>query len=391
MSFPWDEPAWAEVAHYLIAHGSPSDRALGPDAFVQVFDRVYRYRHTEAEPNFEYDWVVVQYAWFPAIPRSFLVMLPFRMTPVLTNSKFAVWAKTAPSEVRADPAMIEEFVRRAAALPDTPVRFAATKESEPVLPDRNIIEKLESLSRDDFAAAMDGFFLNGGYEFPTERDRVYDHEMGAHVLRFVAGAEGAAVLDIACGEGTRLGPVSPAVRLTGVDISRVGVERCRKRFADRANWRFEAADAHELPFADASFSRITFVDAIEHMWRAADVLAECARVLEPGGRLLLTAANRDSLHMVMTRKLGYPEWTTNYQHIAEFNPQEIAAMVEAAGLEIVDRRGLFLYPYWGVPGVDRVVRHLIDEDPEVVALTRELGELVGADHAYAGVYEARKP
>ena len=391
MSFPWDEAEWAEVAHYLIEHATPRDRALAPDVFVQVFDRVYRYRHTEAEPGFEYDWAVIQFAWFKAIPRSFLVMLPFRMTPVLTNSKFAVWARVAPDEVRADPAMVEEFVRRAAALPDTPVRFVPTKDLEPVLPDRNVIERFDALSKDEFAAAMDGFFLHGGYQFPTERDRVYDDEMSGHLTRFAAGAEGMTMLDIGAATGIRLEPLSPEICLIGVDISNVAIAMCRERFPDRPNWRFEVADAHELPVPDASVDLVSFVDTIEHVWRAADVVAECARVLKPGGRLLITAANRDSLHMVMTRKLGYPEWTTNYQHIAEFNSHEVTDMIEAAGLEIIERRGTFLYPYWGVPGVDRVVRHVIDEDPEVVALTRELGELVGAEHAYMGVYTARKP
>jgi hypothetical protein len=55
---------------------------------------------------------------------------------------------------------------------------------------------------------------------------------------------------------------------------------------------------------------------------------------------------------------------------------------------VATSRGLFLFPYWGVPGVDEHVRQVIDDDPEIVEVSRELGELVGARHAFVSVVSA---
>jgi SAM-dependent methyltransferase len=149
-------------------------------------------------------------------------------------------------------------------------------------------------------------------------------------------------------------------------------------------------DAHDLRFVDESFDAVLFIDAIEHVKDAERVIAETARVLRPGGAVLLTVANRDSVNQVLTRKLGYPEFVTNYQHIREFSYAETLSMLEANHLQIEKTRGIFLYPYWGVPRVDEFVREVTDEDPEFVELMRELGEKVGAEHAYCSVVLARK-
>ena len=111
-------------------------------------------------------------------------------------------------------------------------------------------------------------------------------------------------------------------------------------------------------------------------------------MLRPGGRLLTTAANRNSVNQVITRRLGYPEFVTNYQHIAEFGLDDLTEMLDDAGFDVVRTEGIFLFPYWGVPGVDQAVRHLTDDDPEVVELMRKLGRLVGAEHAYTSVVAA---
>ena len=60
------------------------------------------------------------------------------------------------------------------------------------------------------------------------------------------------------------------------------------------------------------------------------------------------------------------------------------------GLGSTRTAGIFLYPYWGVPGVDEVVRKITDEDPQFVELMRLLGERVGAEYAYCSVVLAQK-
>src|SRR5262249_51325974 len=139
----------------------------------------------------------------------------------------------------------------------------------------------------------------------------------------------------------------------------------------------------QLAFPDASFATVLFIDAIEHVRDAPATLSEIARVLEPGGDLVVTVANRNSLHQIIARKLGLPEFKTNYQHIREFSFDEIRTLLAERGLGVADAKGLFLYPFWGIPQLDDAVRVLTDEDPEMVEVLRLLGERVGPEYAYS--------
>lgn len=118
------------------------------------------------------------------------------------------------------------------------------------------------------------------------------------------------VLDIGCGTGRVARPLAPVLagggRYLGFDVAPAAISQCRRRFADQPHLSFEHLDvwngdynAHgklsELeavfPAADASIDLAFATSVFTHM-RMAPVrryLAECARVLKPGGRLAFTA------------------------------------------------------------------------------------------------------
>jgi hypothetical protein len=56
---------------------------------------------------------------------------------------------------------------------------------------------------------------------------------------------------------------------------------------------------------------------------------------------------------------------------------------------VTETAGVSLLPYWGIPGIDEVVRDVTDNDPEVVEMMRVLGARAG-EYAYTGVVLARK-
>ena len=105
---------------------------------------------------------------------------------------------------------------------------------------------------------------------------------------------GKTLLDVACGAG---GPTLRIVALTGctavgVDvhkeaISTAGSMASQRGLDSRAHFSVIDADK-QLPFPEGSFHAITCVDAINHLPARQRVLADWARLLKPGGRLLFT-------------------------------------------------------------------------------------------------------
>ena len=107
-------------------------------------------------------------------------------------------------------------------------------------------------------------------------------------------SSGKTLLDIACGSG---GPVLRIAERTGcavvgVDVHEQAIATANSLAAQRgltARARFHVADATaQLPFPDASFDAIICIDAINHLPYRPRVIADWARLLKPGGRLLFT-------------------------------------------------------------------------------------------------------
>jgi SAM-dependent methyltransferase len=102
------------------------------------------------------------------------------------------------------------------------------------------------------------------------------------------------LLDVACGAG------GPALRIAattgcavvGIDVHEQAVTTAcslaaQRGLAERA--KFLSTDATgPLPFPDASFDAITCIDAINHFSDRPRVIADWARLLKPGGRVLFT-------------------------------------------------------------------------------------------------------
>jgi SAM-dependent methyltransferase len=235
--------------------------------------------------------------------------------------------------------------------------------------------------------AMNKFWANGGYLYTTLRDQTYYREIDRHIAEFVGPTEGRRILDLACGKRRLPAKLNATNRIVAVDLAEVAVRKAKQNHPDVG---YAVMDAHHLGFPDSTFDTVLFIDAIEHVADAGSVLSEITRVLVPNGHMIVTVANRNSLHEVFSRKLGFPEFKTNYQHIREFTYQEMDTLLHDRRFSIAAAKGIFLYPYWGIPMYDDAVRRVTDEDPDTVELFRMLGERVGPEHAYAFTIHAIK-
>ncbi len=105
------------------------------------------------------------------------------------------------------------------------------------------------------------------------------------VLEAVAARPGERVLDLAAGTGTSSEPFARAgATVVPTDLSlgmlRVGKQR-------RPALSFVAADALQLPYADASFDVVTISFGLRNVEDTTAALAEMRRVTRPGGRLVV--------------------------------------------------------------------------------------------------------
>lgn len=99
---------------------------------------------------------------------------------------------------------------------------------------------------------------------------------------------GVTVLDAACGAGLALQWLDPSTRYTGVDTSTSMLERARAVAAGREfrNAAFELADMTDIPARDGDAEVCLLFNALHCIPDPPRAVAEVARCLAPGGRLI---------------------------------------------------------------------------------------------------------
>lgn len=131
-----------------------------------------------------------------------------------------------------------------------------------------------------------------------------------------------AVLDVGCGAGGMLAPLSRYGTVRGIDTSEEMVAFCRERgFAD-----VEVGSAAALPVADATTDLITLFDTIEHIPDDEAVLREVRRALRPGGLVFVS---------VPAYQLLYANNDRVVHHQRRYRASALRRKLVAAGLEPV--------------------------------------------------------
>lgn len=98
------------------------------------------------------------------------------------------------------------------------------------------------------------------------------------------------MLDAGAGEGYggRLLLTAGASAVLATDLDAAALRHLQRAYPDQLAVRANLVD---LPLRDASVDVIVSMQVLEHLWDQPTFLTECARVLRPGGRLLLSTPN----------------------------------------------------------------------------------------------------
>ena len=104
---------------------------------------------------------------------------------------------------------------------------------------------------------------------------------------------GAPVLDLGCGSGELTRRLARSgFRLTGCDVSENMLRQARRADPDQAvSWVQVNPAWQRLPFGDNAFETVVAASVLEYLESPATVFAQCARILRPGGTLVVTVPN----------------------------------------------------------------------------------------------------
>ncbi|MDE8343421.1 MAG: class I SAM-dependent methyltransferase [Acidocella sp.] len=169
------------------------------------------------------------------------------------------------------------------------------------------------------------------------------------ILEMMGELVGCRVLDVGCGDGA----LACAVALLGADVTgtdpdpaMLAIARARAEKAG-VHMTFLEARVDQLPFADASFDVVTSVTVLCFVPDAADAVREMARVLRPGGRLVLGELGRWNVWAMRRRVLGWLGSAT--WKAAHFRTTtELRALAQGAGFSVTVIRGAVYYPPVGL-------------------------------------------
>ena len=202
-----------------------------------------------------------------------------------------------------------------------------------------------------------------GERFTPEcvREIAYEHW---HRYAFASTfANGRRVLDAASGEGFGSALLArTAGSVLGVDIDITAIEHARARYGAAANLHFEQADVTVLDhLADASFDLIVSFETLEHVQAQERLLDGFARLLAPGGLLLLSTPDK--------RNYSDATGVANEHHVRELYREQFEALLAPrfAQRELYAQKLLFQSALWRVDGQGSGESHCTDDAGELRA------------------------
>ncbi len=152
------------------------------------------------------------------------------------------------------------------------------------------LDRLGAIKRSRAAAAAAYFRKNAARWDGIRSLHVDEKEVESALLKLMPAGEIHELLDIGTGTGGILRLVADRVdHAVGVDLSRemLAVARANLEEASLRNCAVRQGDMYDLPWPPASFDAVTLHLVLHYSDQPFDVIAEAARVLRPGGRMVV--------------------------------------------------------------------------------------------------------
>jgi len=205
---------------------------------------------------------------------------------------------------------------------------------------RDLYTRLDELDEPSLRALADVLEIRGRHPQQVEMREAY--------LSMLGDLAGQRVLDVGCGTGVATREIARRVGqgslVVGVDPTPVFIEIAERLRQDEMldSLRFEIGDGRSLAFPDGSFVVALAITVLSHLPEREQVLRELARVLRPGGRLLVVDGD------YAANQLAHPDQATTQRIIAAWRERAVddphlarrlVSLIAASGFQVEAVRG----------------------------------------------------
>jgi ubiquinone/menaquinone biosynthesis C-methylase UbiE len=151
--------------------------------------------------------------------------------------------------------------------------------------------------------------------------------------------EGDRLLDVGCGTGAGVRAAAEVVeRAVGVDLSPKMLAEARERASGLPGVEFVEGDSEDLPFGDGEFTAVLCTTSLHHYPRPEKAAREMARVLAPGGRVVIGDGTSDAVVMKVS---DFVLRKFEPGHVRFHPVEDLRRLLEDAGLERTEARSVW--------------------------------------------------
>lgn len=202
--------------------------------------------------------------------------------------------------------------------------------------------------------------IPGNYQFRVLNEgfasqRFWHHAKLLEAERKLDPQPGDLLLDVGCGSGilsARLAEYAHT-QVIGIDSNPLAIDFASQQF-QRHNLEYKLGYVDELDIASDSVAKIAFLEVIEHIYpeQALTTLKGFFRILRPGGRLVISTPNAQSLWPLIEWTLDRTNLTPHMdgdQHVKLYTKKALIDVGKAAGFELLNHCTINALAPWLAP------------------------------------------
>ena len=172
------------------------------------------------------------------------------------------------------------------------------------------------------------------------------------ISRMVPASGVSRLLDAGCGTGELSGNlVNRGFNVIALDLGFESIHRAHAKYSkENINIPFVQGDVYRLPYKDGCFDAVVISEILEHLEKPQDALREAARILRPGGHIIVSTPYRESLRFTLC--IHCNKKTPITAHLHSFDEKILKTMLNQAGfsVEMMKKYASKYLEYLGFPG-----------------------------------------